>query len=93
MPGIKALGKLFFEKKNFATESVACVPALSVNWVPAVCANRKEDNPAQIEVVEQISRRDRSWPGDAGEEWILLRRARRSQCGPRAIEESIFHPR
>jgi len=59
MPGIKALGKLFFEK-NFVTESVACVPALPVNWVPAVCANRKEDNPTQIEVVEQISRRGRS---------------------------------
>ena len=75
MPGIKALGKLFFEK-NFVTESVACVPALSVNWVPAVCANRKEDNPAQIEVVEQISRRGRSWRGGAGEGRLLLRQAR-----------------
>jgi len=30
MPGIKALGKLFFEK-IFVTESVACVPAPPVN--------------------------------------------------------------
>jgi len=30
MPGIKALGKLFFKKK-IVTESVACVPAPPVN--------------------------------------------------------------
>src|SRR6266436_3506361 len=50
MPGIKALGKLFFEK-NFVTESVACVPALSVNW----------GRPPSVLIVRRIIRPKSRW--------------------------------
>jgi hypothetical protein len=55
MPGIAALGKLFFEKKC-VRETVAYVPAAAH---AGLASNRTENNPAQIGAEEQTSHRDR----------------------------------
>jgi hypothetical protein len=52
MPGIKTLGKLFF-KKNASGKS-AYVAAVARVFS---AANRKENNPAQIEAGERTSHR------------------------------------
>jgi len=59
MPGIAALGKLFF-KKNRGKKKRPSAP--HTVWPPRApsLASRRENNPAQIEAVEQISRRGRS---------------------------------
>ena len=98
MPGIVPLGKLFFRffLRSSAAQKPVCRKAaaaiFSVSHAPSRGTNRREDNPAQIEVEERTSHRAGLERGDACAERIDFgpSRARQSSCGPRANDKLSF---